>query len=85
VTGLATLSFIGSSNILLQTLSPDDMRGRAISVYSMILLGFVPLGSLLIGSLATLLTLRWTFVLGGGVSLLVALWIGLTQPQVRET
>lgn len=85
VTGLATLSFIGSSNILLQTLSPDDMRGRAISVYSMILLGFVPLGSLLIGSLATLLTLRWTFVVGGGVSLLFALWIGLTQPQVRET
>jgi MFS family permease len=85
VTGLATLSFIGSSNILLQTLSPDDMRGRAISVYSMILLGFVPLGSLLIGSLATLLTLRWTFVVGGGVSLLVALLIGLTQPQVRET
>jgi MFS family permease len=85
VTGLATLSFIGSSNILLQTLSPDDMRGRAISVYSMILLGFVPMGSLLIGSLATLLTLRWTFVVGGGVSLLFALWIGLTQPQVRET
>jgi MFS family permease len=85
VTGLATLSFIGSSNILLQTLSPDDMRGRAISVYSMILLGFVPLGSLLIGSLATLLTLRWTFVVGGGVSLLFALWVGLTQPQVRET
>jgi MFS family permease len=85
VTGLATLSFIGSSNILLQTLSPDDMRGRAISVYSMILLGFVPLGSLLIGLLATLLTLRWTFVVGGGVSLLFALWIGLTQPQVRET
>jgi len=85
VTGLATLSFIGSSNILLQTLSPDDMRGRAISVYSMILLGFVPLGSLLIGSLATVLTLRWTFVVGGGVSLLFALWVGLTQPQVRET
>ena len=85
VTGLATLSFIGSSNILLQTLSPDEMRGRAISVYSMILLGFVPLGSLLIGSLATLLTLRWTFVVGGGVSLLVALWIGLSQAQVRET
>jgi MFS family permease len=85
VTGLATLSFIGSSNILLQTLSPDEMRGRAISVYSMILLGFVPLGSLLIGSLATLLTLRWTFVVGGGVSLLFALWIGLSQPQVRET
>jgi len=84
VIGLATLSFIGSSNILLQTLSPDDMRGRALSVYSMILLGFVPFGSLLVGSLATLLQLRWTFVLGGVVSLLFALWIALMQPQVRE-
>jgi MFS family permease len=85
ITGLATLSFISSSNIMLQTLSPDDMRGRAISVYGMILLGFVPLGSLLIGSLATLITLRWTFVAGGLVSVLCVIWIAVTQPQVRET
>jgi MFS family permease len=84
VIGLATLSFIGSSNILLQTLAPDEMRGRAISVYSMILLGFVPLGSLLIGSLASLLQLRWTLVIGGVISVLVALWVALTSPQVRD-
>jgi MFS family permease len=85
IIGLATLSFIGSSNILLQTLAPDEMRGRAISVYSMILLGFVPAGTLLLGSLATLLELRWTFVLAGAVSVLVALYIAATQPQVLET
>jgi MFS family permease len=84
VIGLATLSFIGSSNIMLQTLAPDEMRGRAISVYSMILLGFVPLGSLLIGSLASLLQLRWTLVIGGVISVLVALWVALTSPQVRD-
>jgi hypothetical protein len=44
----------------------------------------VPLGSLLIGSLSTLLTLRWTLVLGGAVSLICAVWIGVTQPQVRD-
>ncbi len=84
VIGLATLSFIGSSNILLQTLAPDEMRGRAISVYSMILLGFVPLGSLLVGSLAGLLQLRWTLVIGGAISVLFALWVALANPQVRE-
>jgi predicted MFS family arabinose efflux permease len=84
VTGLATMSFIGSSNILLQTLVPDDMRGRAISVYSMIILGLVPLGSLIVGALATWLELRWTFVLGGAISVLFALWIALTQREVRE-
>jgi MFS family permease len=84
VIGLATMSFIGSSNIMLQTLAPDDMRGRAISVYSMILLGLVPFGSLIMGSLATLLQLRWTFVLGGIVAALFALWIALSQRQVRD-
>jgi len=84
VIGLATLSFIGSSNILLQTLSPDDMRGRAISVYGMILLGFVPLGSLIVGAVATLVELRWAFVLGGVVSLVCALAIAIGQPQVRD-
>ena len=84
IIGLATLSFIGSSNILLQTLAPDEMRGRAISVYSMILLGFVPLGSLLVGALASLLQLRWTLVAGGAISVVVALWIALTSAEVRE-
>jgi MFS family permease len=84
VIGLATMSFIGSSNIMLQTLAPDDMRGRAISVYSMILLGLVPFGSLIMGSLATFLQLRWTFVLAGAVAALFALWIALSQPQVRD-
>nr|MDQ6925904.1 MFS transporter [Candidatus Eremiobacteraeota bacterium] len=84
VIGLATMSFIGSSNILLQTLAPDDMRGRAISVYSMIILGLVPLGSLIVGALATWLELRWTFVLGGAISVVFALWIALTQRAVRE-
>jgi MFS family permease len=84
VVGLATLSFISSSNILLQTLAPDDMRGRAVSVYSMILLGFVPLGSLLVGALATVLELRWTFVLAGIVACACALAIGATKPAVRD-
>ena len=82
--GLATMSFIGSSNILLQTLSPDDMRGRTVSVYSMILLGLVPLGSLIVGAIATVLELRWTFVLAGIVALACALAIAFTQPHVRE-
>ena len=83
VVGLATLSFIGSSNILLQTLSPDHIRGRAISVYSMILLGLVPLGSLLIGALATVLGLRETLLLGAGVSVAATLAVALRR-EVRE-
>jgi MFS family permease len=83
VMGLATMLFIGSSNIMLQTLSPDDMRGRSISVYSMILLGLVPAGSLLLGWIATLLDLREAFIIGGALVAFAALWIYLANPKLR--
>jgi MFS family permease len=81
--GLAILSFAGSSNVLLQTLSPDDMRGRAISVFSMIILGLVPAGSLLLGSLATLIGLSLAISLGGAVSLVIAIAIYVSDAELR--
>jgi MFS family permease len=81
--GLAMLSFAGSSNVLLQTLSPDDMRGRAISVFSMIILGLVPAGSLILGSLATAIGLSASLSAGGALALAVAVTIWLTNPQLR--
>jgi MFS family permease len=84
IVGLATLSFIGSSNILLQTLAPDEMRGRVVSVYSMILLGLVPLGSLIVGSIAAVFELRWTFVAAGALACAIALGVAFTQPEVRD-
>jgi MFS family permease len=81
--GLATLLFLGSSNILLQTLAPDDMRGRVISVYSMIVLGFVPGGTLLLGSLASVFNLRDALITGGAVAALCTLWVYIAHPRLR--
>ncbi|GAC1419354.1 MAG: MFS transporter [Candidatus Velthaea sp.] len=81
--GLATLTFLGSSNILMQTLSPDDMRGRAISVYSMLVLGFVPAGSLLLGSIASIAGLRATLLASGVLSVACTLWVYAVHPRLR--
>jgi MFS family permease len=81
--GLAVLSFAGSSNVLLQTLSPDDMRGRAISVFSMIILGLVPAGSLLLGSIASLVGLPTAISGGGVVCLVIAIAIYASDPELR--
>ena len=81
--GLAVLSFAGSSNVLLQTLSPEDMRGRAISVFSMIILGLVPAGSLLLGSLATLVGLQESLICGGVTALAIAIAIWSTNAELR--
>ena len=84
VLGGASLTYIGTANFLLQTLAPDDMRGRAISVYSMILLGLVPAGSLLLGSIASIFDLHVSMIGGGAISLVCALWFYLANPRLRE-
>jgi len=81
--GLGTLTFLGSSNIMLQTLAPDDMRGRAISVYSMIVLGLVPAGTLLLGSVASIFGLREALAGGGIVAALCAVWVYAAHPKLR--
>lgn len=81
--GLSVLSFVGSSNVLLQTLSPEDMRGRAISVFAMIILGLIPAGSLLLGTFASFVGLQTSFIAGGALALAVALSVWSWTPDLR--
>ncbi|MDP9024581.1 MAG: MFS transporter, partial [Candidatus Eremiobacteraeota bacterium] len=81
--GLGTLAFLGASNILIQTLSPDDVRGRAISVYTMIALGVVPGGSLVVGAIASVIGLHAAFTLAGGLCLAVVIGAYAANPIIR--
>ncbi len=74
VMGMSVLSFAGSSNVLLQTLAPEDMRGRALSVFSMVILGLVPTGSLVLGTLGSMFGLPAATLGGGLVSLAIVLF-----------
>jgi MFS family permease len=69
--GLGTLAFLGATNTLIQTLSPDHVRGRAISVYTMIAIGVVPLGSLVVGSVASVTGMHAAFLGAGGICLVL--------------
>jgi len=82
--GVAVLAFAGCSNVMLQTLSSDAMRGRAISVFSMIILGLVPAGSLLLGSVAAVIGLSKSLIGGGAIGLVVTLAIWTTNPELRR-
>ena len=83
--GLGTQSFIGSSNVLVQTLAPDEMRGRVVSVYSMILLGLVPGGALVIGSIARFVDLRMVFVGAGALCTIMGMWTYFAHPKLRAS
>jgi MFS family permease len=81
--GLGTQSYVGSSNVLVQTLAPDDMRGRVVSVYSMILLGLVPGGALVIGTIARFTDLRLVFIGAGLLCTAMGCWTFIAHPKVR--
>jgi MFS family permease len=82
--GLGTLMFLGTSNVLIQTLAPDEVRGRAISVYTMIAIGVVPLGTLLDGTVASRLGLHGMFLLAGSLCLAALAAIWLSRPVIRS-
>ena len=84
VLGLAALGFIGTSNVMIQTLAPDEVRGRAIAVYSMILIGLIPLGTLVVGSIASVIGLRLTFIIAGTLTALMTAVVWFAEPKVRR-
>jgi MFS family permease len=84
VLGIGSLTFTGSTNILMQTGVPDEMRGRTMSVYSMIMQGMVPAGTLLLGSIASVTNLSVTLTGAGIVALASVVWVWLAHPALRE-
>ncbi len=63
--GAALLTQVTGTNALIQTLTPDTLRGRVMAIWVMILMGFAPVGSLVAGWVATALDPRLPLLVGG--------------------
>ncbi|HTX60489.1 MAG TPA: MFS transporter, partial [Verrucomicrobiae bacterium] len=81
--GVGTMALLGATNTLIQILSPDELRGRAMSVYTMIAIGIVPLGSLVDGAIASAIGLQHLFLLSGATCAATFLLVWLLRPAVR--
>jgi MFS family permease len=81
--GAGTMAMMGATSTLIQILSPDDVRGRALSIYTMIAIGVMPLGSLVDGAIGSIIGLRETFALAGALCVALFLAIWLFAPIVR--
>ena len=75
---------MSSSNTLIQAMIPDELRGRVMSVYSMMFMGMAPLGSLLAGTLAGIIGVPQTVALGGAVCLIAAVVFRFTAAGLRD-
>jgi MFS family permease len=69
--GYCMTTALSSSNTTLQLSSPDEMRGRIMSVYSLVVGGTAPIGSLYSGIMCENFGVSTTFVVNGTLGLLV--------------
>ena len=82
VTGGAMILNNAVTNTLLQTIVPDELRGRVMGVYAFTFLGMAPLGAFQAGWLAEHLGAPVAVALGGLACVLASLVIWRKVPEV---
>jgi len=75
--GFAQITFSATANTTLQTVTPDHLRGRVMSVYMLVFAGSVPLGNLFTGGIAHFFGAPISLLLGAGLSFVAAVagWV----------
>jgi predicted MFS family arabinose efflux permease len=81
IIGFSVMRHNAAANTLIQTLIPDEYRGRTMALYAMTMVGIGPFGSLAAGALADYAGARLTVVCGGLLCLAAATWFRLRGLQ----
>ena len=81
--GFFVMIEMASSNTLIQSMIPDRLRGRVMSVYSMMFMGMAPLGALGAGIAAAPLGAPVTIAIGGVACIAGGLIFGAGLPSLR--
>ncbi len=82
--GLASILVMNLSNALVQTHSPDSLRGRIMSAYTLVFFGLMPLGALAVGLTAERLGQTATVLIGAGVMFGAAVVLAVFMPHLRR-
>jgi len=83
VVGFGMLTQIAASNTILQTIVPDDKRGRIMSLYAVSFLGMAPFGSMLAGTLAHNFGAPAAVMVSGAICLLASAVFYIRLPYFR--
>jgi MFS family permease len=83
VVGFGMMQGLAASNTVIQTLVPEDKRGRVMSYYTMAFVGMSPFGSLLAGALAHRFGASHAVMITGAFCLIGAAWFSTQLKSVR--
>ena len=83
LSGFSMMQAMAASNTIIQTLVPEEKRGRVMSFYTMAFIGMTPFGSLLAGSLASRFGAPHTLLFCGIGLLVSAVWFLQQSPHMK--
>ncbi len=82
--GFGMMQGMTASNTIVQTLVPEDKRGRVMSYYTAAFMGMAPFGSLLAGALAHWIGAPRTAMFTGSCCIVGGLWFWSRLPAIRR-
>ena len=82
--GMGLMLTAASTNTVLQSIVPDELRGRVASLYVMSFLGMSPIGALAAGWAAEHIGAPATLAICGGLALVAAAVYALQLPRIRQ-
>ncbi len=85
LTGCAMIVNNSLANTMIQTTSPDHLRGRVMGFYSFVFVGMAPFGAFLFGLVAEHVGVSATLAAGGAMVTLAVLIAGWAVPQIRTS
>jgi predicted MFS family arabinose efflux permease len=83
IMGWGWISLANISNAMVQTLVPDEMRGRVMGIYSLAFFGFMPIGSMIAGQMAARISMPSVTLSNAIILACFAVFIWLRRPQMR--
>jgi MFS family permease len=81
--GFGIVSAVAVSNILLQQLVTDEMRGRVMSMFILSFIGAWPVGNLLAGTAAKYVGAPRTLAAGGAIVSAFVATVAARNPRLR--
>lgn len=82
--GFGMMQGLTASNTIIQTIVPEDKRGRVMSYYTIAFVGMAPFGSLMAGWLAHAIGAPWTVRISGICCIAGSLWFWTQMKAVRR-
>lgn len=84
IIGVTSITVLSNTNTMVQSTVPDEMRGRVMSLYSLLMLGSGPLASLALGALADRSSTLILALTCAGLALAFAGWAWTGARKIRE-